>query len=369
MIVNAASRPSAAFPAARYGLERRRRIRSSKGIAPYELGKAMNSDSQSVSLCPRSLKAALACLLLLLVSTAVASAQAAGDPTAGGEPSDLADPTKAAEGPSVPPGPAQPAAAPAGPAGTSICLLIESAALAHGLPFEFFARLIWQESRFQPNAVGPVTRGGRAQGIAQFMPATAGERGLVDPFDPVAALPKSAEYLAELHSQFGNLGFAAAAYNAGPRRVRDWLGGKGALPAETRRYVMAITGRSVEDWAMSRTDAGPLKRASCGELMALLKEGPSPFIGELERRVREGRQRERVLAAYATLEKTYRTILENRDPIIVESQFRSRGTRNFYQVRIGADTRIDADVLCAKLHKAGGACLVLRNSHGVSSPL
>ena len=115
---------------------------------------------------------------------------------------------------------------------TSICLLVESAAQAHGLPFEFFARLIWQESRFKPNAIGPVTRTGqRAQGIAQFMPATASERGLFDPFDPVTALPKSAEFLGELHAQFGNLGLAAAAYNAGPRRVRDWL----ALMATWRR--------------------------------------------------------------------------------------------------------------------------------------
>jgi soluble lytic murein transglycosylase-like protein len=94
----------------------------------------------------------------------------------------------------------------------AICLLVESAAQAHGLPFEFFARLIWQESRFQPNAVGPMTRNGqRAQGIAQFMPGTASERGLFDPFDPVSALPKSAEFLEELHATFGNLGLAAAA--------------------------------------------------------------------------------------------------------------------------------------------------------------
>ena len=69
-----------------------------------------------------------------------------------------------------------------------------------------------------------MTRSGqRAQGIAQFMPGTADERGLLDPFNPVQALPKSAEFLAELRSEFGNLGLAAAAYNAGPRRVRDWL--------------------------------------------------------------------------------------------------------------------------------------------------
>src|SRR5580693_8177264 len=51
----------------------------------------------------------------------------------------------------------------------SICLLIESAAAANGLPVEFFARVIWRESRYKPDAVGPPTRSGeRAQGIGQF---------------------------------------------------------------------------------------------------------------------------------------------------------------------------------------------------------
>src|SRR5499426_498720 len=132
----------------------------------------------------------------------------------------------------------------------SMCLMIEAAARANDLPLEFFARVIWQESRFQTDAVGPVTRSGqRAQGIAQFMPGTASERGLLDPFNPVQALPKSAEFLAELRAQFGNLGLAAAAYNAGPRRVKEWLAGTGGMPSETRNYVYAITGSSVEDWA------------------------------------------------------------------------------------------------------------------------
>src|SRR2546425_830519 len=78
--------------------------------------------------------------------------------------------------------------APPNPAESSMCLMIESAARANELPVEFFARVIWQESRFQAGAVGPLTRSGaRAQGIAQFMPATATERGLLDPFDPVQA--------------------------------------------------------------------------------------------------------------------------------------------------------------------------------------
>ena len=70
-------------------------------------------------------------------------------------------------------------------------MILASAAAANGLPLEFFARVIWEESRFQPNTVGPMTRSGhRAQGIAQFMPYTADERGLLDPFDPEAALPR-----------------------------------------------------------------------------------------------------------------------------------------------------------------------------------
>src|ERR1700752_4083213 len=171
----------------------------------------------------------------------------------------------------------------------SMCLMIESAARESNLPLEFFARVIWQESRFRSDAVGPMTRRGqRAQGIAQFMPGTASERGLLDPFNPVQALPKSAEFLAELRDQFGNLGLAAAAYNAGPRRVQEWLAGSGGMPQETRSYVYAITGSSVEEWAKAGKGGKQPERmptSSCRELMALLKQAPNPFIARLEQRV------------------------------------------------------------------------------------
>ena len=112
------------------------------------------------------------------------------------------------------------------------------------------------------DAVGPVTRNGqRAEGIAQFMPGTASERRLLDPFDPVQALPKSAEFLSELRNQFGNLGLAAAAYNAGPRRVQEWLARTGPMPLETRNYVSAITGTSVDDWAAAGKNAKMADRA------------------------------------------------------------------------------------------------------------
>jgi len=259
----------------------------------------------------------------------------------------------------------------------AMCLMIESAARESGLPLEFFARVIWQESRFQPGAVGPVTRSGaRAQGIAQFMPGTANERGLLDPFSPVQALPKSAEFLAELREQFGNLGLAAAAYNAGPRRVQEWLAGTGPMPQETRNYVLAITGSPVEDWAKAGKGGKAPERqrtSSCRELMALLKQAPNPFIAGLEQRVTlaaaklwgvqlaAGFSRDKALAMYGRAVSRLSNVIGNRDPSILASRMRSRGPATFYQVRFGADTRPEADDLCNRIRKAGGACFVLRN--------
>lgn len=262
----------------------------------------------------------------------------------------------------------------------AMCLMIESAARSNDLPVEFFARVIWQESRFQSDAVGPVTRNGqRAQGIAQFMPGTASERRLLDPFNPVQALPKSAEFLSELRNQFGNLGLAAAAYNAGPRRVQEWLSGSGPMPQETRNYVSAITGTSVDDWAAAGNKGKMLDRApraSCRELMALLKRAPNSFVTELEQRVKfaaaklwgvqlaAGWDRNKALAMYARAIKGLRGVIGDQDPSLLSSRMRSRGTRTFYQVRIGADTRPAADDLCNRIRRAGGACFVLRNFRG-----
>jgi hypothetical protein len=259
----------------------------------------------------------------------------------------------------------------------AICLMIESAARESDLPLEFFARVIWQESRFQFDAVGPVTRSGqRAQGIAQFMPGTANERRLLDPFDPVQALPKSAEFLNELRNQFGNLGLAAAAYNAGPRRVQEWLAGTGPMPQETRNYVAAITGSTVDEWASAgKGGKMPAGRptTSCRELMAMLKRAPNPFITQLEQHVRiaaaklwgvqlaAGFDRNKALAMYARAFKRLSSVIGNQDPSILASVMRNRGNHTFYQVRIGADTRGAADDLCNRIRRVGGACFVLKN--------
>src|SRR3954467_6103983 len=114
----------------------------------------------------------------------------------------------------------------------ALCRLIESSARSEGLPAGFFTRVIWRESSFRTD----VTSRAGAQGVAQFMPGTAAERGLANPFDPEQAIPESARLLSDLRQRFGNLGLAAAAYNGGPTRVASWLAGRDEVRPETRQY-------------------------------------------------------------------------------------------------------------------------------------
>src|ERR1044072_7317506 len=152
-----------------------------------------------------------------------------------------ADPGEATTAPTTKPEPGN-----RRPSGDDICRTPAQAAANNELPEEFFTRLIWQESRFDPAAVSPAG----AQGIAQFMPQTAARRGLANAFEPLEALRESATYLRELRTTFrGNLGLAAAAYNAGPGQVEAWLARRRALPFETQAYVRIITGYSAEAWA------------------------------------------------------------------------------------------------------------------------
>jgi transglycosylase-like protein with SLT domain len=137
----------------------------------------------------------------------------------------------------------QPATQP--PTIDNLCRTLEQAAAENALPTEFFARVIWQESRFNPRALS--SKG--ARGIAQFMPQTAHWHGLRNPFNPIDALRHSAGYLRELRERFGNLGLAAAAYNAGPGRVSAWLIRHRLLPGETRSYVAMVTGWTADEWA------------------------------------------------------------------------------------------------------------------------
>jgi hypothetical protein len=254
--------------------------------------------------------------------------------------------------------------------GQALCRLIEASAANRHLPLELFTRLIWRESSFKTGVVSPAG----AQGVAQFMPGTAAARGLADPFDPEQAIPASAALLSDLITQFGNFGLAAAAYNAGPTRLANWLNAKGALPQETRDYVRFITGRSAEDWAQDKAGReeqsappppGPSK--SCLELAANLRKGvPAERVEALAAFAPWGVQlagnfsKELALATYIRARQHYASIIGELQPMIIGTRLRSRGTRAFYRIRIPAQSRAGADALCNRIHGVGGACIVLR---------
>ncbi len=246
----------------------------------------------------------------------------------------------------------------------SVCRLIEVAARVEKLPVDYLTKLIWQESRFNANAVSP--KG--AQGMAQFMPGTAVERGLADPFDPEQAIPKAANLLSELRVRFGNLGLAAAAYNAGSQRVADWLAGKGGMPAETRGYVLIVTGADIEDWrsgASAPAYAGSTE--NCEKTTVALRRRSGTLLAAIAPTAPWGVQlsgnfsKTLALSAFARAKARLASALDGVQPMVIGSRLRSRGTRIFYRVRAPAQTRAEAQTLCDRIHRAGGACVVLKS--------
>jgi len=253
----------------------------------------------------------------------------------------------------------------------AVCRFIEAAATDHAIPRGFLTRLIWRESSFRPHAVSPVG----AQGIAQFMPGTARERGLVDPFDPEQAIPKAAELLADLKAQFGNLGLAAAAYNGGPMRVANWLADRGGLPLETRNFVYNITQRDAEEWAAEA--AGEMEPAGaevevevedppCIELAALLRgpgaaPGYAPAFAPWGVQLAGNFSRQRALASFRRESGRYAGVLGEIQPMIIGTRLRARGNAPFFRVRVPAQTRTEAEALCGKIRASGGSCVVLKS--------
>jgi hypothetical protein len=248
-----------------------------------------------------------------------------------------------------------------------ICRAVEQDAAENELPVEFFARVIWQESRFNARAVSP--KG--ALGIAQFMPQTADFRGVADPFNPIEALKNSASYLHDLRAQFGNLGLAAAAYNAGPGRVSEWLTSKRPLPSETRNYVAIITGWPVDEWASPSppkiSETTIPQEIPCTRLANLIlapnaeQQRIATYVPRWGMQLTAGFTESEAWALYRLIQKRYAALIGDREPIVIPRRNISFGNAMRYNIRIADDNRAYLEKFCAKLISAGGACFVLRN--------
>ncbi|HYQ05389.1 MAG TPA: lytic transglycosylase domain-containing protein [Xanthobacteraceae bacterium] len=256
-----------------------------------------------------------------------------------------------AAAPNAPAPPSQ-AAAPDShpPTPDDICRALEQDAAENELPVEFFARVIWQEGRFN-------ARKG-AQGIAQF----------------IEALKSSARYLRDLKARFGNIGLAAAAYHAGPGRVAAWLSSHQPLPDETRSYVVIITCWTADEWA----SANPPKTSEttipqgvpCTRLANRIlapKEQAQRMAAYVPRwgmQLTADWSESEAWAKYRLIQKQYAALIGDREPIVVRSRGIGMGSDLRYNIRIADDDRAYLEKLCRKLIAAGGACVVLRNDRG-----
>jgi hypothetical protein len=255
----------------------------------------------------------------------------------------------------------------------AVCRTIERSAQAAHLPVDFVTRVIWRESSFR---AGVVSRAG-AEGIAQFMPTTAAARGLADPFDPEQAIPKAARLLADLRQRFGNLGIAAAAYNAGEGRVSQWLHGQSGLPAETRAYVRYVTHRNADEWIGSGSSrAGPAatedetkEPQSCLTVTVALRRGgrgggeggsvAAEILAPWGVQLAGNFSKPLALAAFDRARQRYAGVIGEVRPMVIGRLLRSRGTRPFYQVRLPAASRAVAEQLCGRIQSVGGACVAM----------
>jgi hypothetical protein len=260
----------------------------------------------------------------------------------------------------------------------TVCSKAEKEADANGIDKAFLIRLLYKESLFNPNAVSP--KG--AQGLAQFMPETAQRVGLADPFDPEQAITSSAKFLRTLKNEFGNLGLAAAAYNAGEQRVRNWLAGKGGMPLETQDYVAFITDKEVAEWREAAA-AHPIpsigKRdtfaANCVQLASrtvvvvgkrVVKRAGLPGIATAKPKpwgsmLTADFSESRALAMFNRLKLRFPNKLGTKRPMVVRKKDLSRGTKAIAAVMLGANSQAEAIATCRSLVSDGIPCVVRKN--------
>ena len=112
----------------------------------------------------------------------------------------------------------------------------------HEIDWRLLASLMYEESRFDPDAVGP----GGSAGLFQFMPFTWRELGVEDPHHPSEAAEAGARYLRRLMDGFEDLplpdrvAMAIASYNVGPRHVFDARRLAGQMDFDPDRWTGSV---------------------------------------------------------------------------------------------------------------------------------
>ncbi len=118
---------------------------------------------------------------------------------------------------------------------TTLDDIFRRASEKYNISYDFLTAVAKAESDFNPNCVSSAG----AKGIMQVMPYEAKELGITDVFDPEQNIMGAAKLLAAHLKKFdGDTTLAAAAYNAGSGRVKQY----GGVPPfkETQNYVKKI---------------------------------------------------------------------------------------------------------------------------------
>ena len=128
-----------------------------------------------------------------------------------------------------------------------IAKALTSAALQTRVPVTLLAAIAYQESTYDPNAIGQVTKGGwRAMGLMQLSPAVMRDYRVTDAevFDPLVNAIAGARLVAALWTtiQGAEWGDVIAAYFMGLTEWRRYKTLKRRLPSRVRLYVEAVQG-------------------------------------------------------------------------------------------------------------------------------
>lgn len=249
------------------------------------------------------------------------------------------------------------------------CQAIDSFATVNALDPGFLARLIWQESRFDPNALSPA----RARGIAQFIDSTAQLRGLRDSLNPAEALEYAAQYLGDLVRRFGNPGLAAVAYNGGESRAEGLIAGTGGLARETVDYVQIITGMTAEDWRDAPPEEPDFRlqgampfQAACRDMASNRRytqfKPPEPAYAPWGVQLAFGRSERDARIAFDRRAQACRSTLADRQLDLIFTRNRVSGRKGFYMARVGAQSSREANLLCNQIREEGCTCAVYRNN-------
>ncbi|MBY0335904.1 MAG: transglycosylase SLT domain-containing protein, partial [Acetobacteraceae bacterium] len=198
----------------------------------------------------------------------------------------------------TPSGPSRASWTPPGPPHDPWGPWIREAARRFDVPERWIREVMRQESGGRAGATSPVG----AMGLMQVMPGTYAELRRRhdlgdDPYHPYDNLMAGTAYIREMYDLYGSPAFLAA-YNAGPRRLEDYLYNSRGLPAETRNYVARVGPGVIRHSPVRRA---PPEVYAAAELPLNVPQGPRRMDAATRQAIAEARSIREQNAQFARL--------------------------------------------------------------------